>query len=437
LTNPQLRHSLDLRERSWLESDMRVLAVDHTGGIDLFRGKWEWLSRRPDVELTVLAPETWIENFRLVRTDTRASGYRILTGKVGWRGYENRGFYYTGLARAIREVRPEILHLAEDQFSVFALQSVALQRVLAPAAKVLFYTLDNLHHGFRYPYRPSWAYGLIDRTVQRLSDCGVACSSDARDVLLSRGFAKPIRFIPLGLDPLHFRKQDAAGLRDRLDLRGFVVGYTGRLLAMKGLHVLAEALQGASFDWTWLVVGNGPERESLLARARAGGWEGRLRIVDTVPHAEVPAYLNLMDVVVLPSLTTSGVREQFGRVLTESMACEVPVIGSSSGSIPEVVGSAGMIVPEGDSKALAEALEKLAGDAALRTRLGAAGRARVLGHFTWEKAAAQYKTIYDGLMSGSLASERAPAWAQQSDACEDDLHSGGSAPPRRPEPGGG
>jgi glycosyltransferase involved in cell wall biosynthesis len=94
------------------------------------------------------------------------------------------------------------------------------------------------------------------------------------------------------------------------------------------------------------------------------------------------------------------------------MACEVPVIGSSSGSIAEVVGDGGLIVPEGDAIALAGALERLAADGPLRARLAAAGRARVLEHFTWEKAAAQYKAIYDGLMGDSLASEQAPAWAR-------------------------
>jgi L-malate glycosyltransferase len=414
---------------------MRVLAVEHTGGIDLFRGKWEWLCRHPDVDLTVLAPETWIENSRLVRTDPSVEGYRILTGRVAWRGLENRGFFYTGLARAFRQARPDVLHLVEEQFSLFALQSVALQRVLAPAAKVLFYTADNLHHGFRYPYRPSWAYGLIDRTVQRLSDCAVACSSGARDVLLARGFTRPIRFVPLGLDPLLFRKRAAAELRERLDLRGFVVGFVGRLLPMKGIHVLAEALEDASLDWTWVVLGNGPEKEPLLARARARGWERRLKILEAVPHGGVQDYLNLMDVLVLPSLTTPLWREQFGRVVVEAMACEVPVIGSSSGSIPEVVGEAGRITPEGDAGALREALTELAGQPGLRAGLGAAGRARVLRHFTWERAAAQYKTIYDGLLDGSLASEERPAWARPGGTDDGDPRTGNSAPVLAPARG--
>lgn len=392
---------------------MRILAIEHTGGVGLFRGKWDWLCRNhPDVELTVLAPETWIENFRIVRTDPRAEGYRVLMGKVAWRGYENRGFFFTGMTRAFLASRPEVLHLVEEQFSLFALQSVVLQRLFAPSAKVLFYTADNLHLGFRYAYRPSWAYGLIDRFVQSFSDCGIACNSDTRDVLLSRGFRKPIRFVPLGLDPVHFRRRDPAELRQRLDLRGFVVGYAGRILSMKGIHVLAEALERADFEWTWLVVGTGPDRDALVARARAGGWEHRLRIVDTVTHDGMPEHLSLMDVLVLPSLSTRKWREQFGRVLIEAMACEVPVVGSSSGAIPEVVGEAGRIAPEGDPAALCATLTELARDGALRARLAAAGRARVMRHFTWERAAEQYKAIYDGLLDGSLTSEREPAWAR-------------------------
>lgn len=99
------------------------------------------------------------------------------------------------------------------------------------------------------------------------------------------------------------------------------------------------------------------------------------------------------------------------------------------------MGEAGRITPEGDARALRDALAELAGQPALRARLGAAGRARVLRHFTWERAAAQYKDIYDGLMSGSLASEESPGWAAPGDTDNDGPLARGDAPAAR-APGG-
>jgi glycosyltransferase involved in cell wall biosynthesis len=89
-----------------------------------------------------------------------------------------------------------------------------------------------------------------------------------------------------------------------------------------------------------------------------------------------------MDMFVLPSLTTSFWKEQFGHVLIEAFACETPVVGSSSAEIPNVVGDAGLIVPEGDAAALRAALLRLADDPGLRADLGRRGRERALARYT-------------------------------------------------------
>ena len=85
---------------------------------------------------------------------------------------------------------------------------------------------------------------------------------------------------------------------------------------------------------------------------------GRVHLLDAKPVAELPKYLNCMDVLAVPSLTTVEWKEQYGRVIAEAMACGVPVVGSDSGAIPEVVDSAGFIISEGDTSALAEALHR-------------------------------------------------------------------------------
>src|SRR5256885_3578871 len=102
-----------------------------------------------------------------------------------------------------------------------------------------------------------------------------------------------------------------------------------------------------------------------------------------------------MDIVVVPVVAILPVhREQFGRVLVEAMAAGTPVVGSSSGAIPEVIGDAGLVVPEGDPSALAEALDRLLGNPALRSSLVERGRARVASHYAWPVVAARTRDLY-------------------------------------------
>jgi glycosyltransferase involved in cell wall biosynthesis len=106
-----------------------------------------------------------------------------------------------------------------------------------------------------------------------------------------------------------------------------------------------------------------------------------------------------MDCLVLPSRTTKKWKEQFGRVLIEAMACEVPVIGSDSGEIPNVIGESGLIFKEGDVDDLASKLKLLITNMDLRVELAGKGRQRVLKHFTQEKVAKETYKIYQKMMS--------------------------------------
>jgi glycosyltransferase involved in cell wall biosynthesis len=132
-------------------------------------------------------------------------------------------------------------------------------------------------------------------------------------------------------------------------------------------------------------------------RAVAGGIAGRLRIASAVPSMEVPATLRSFDLLVLPSRTTPNWKEQFGRVLVEAMSCGVPVVATRSGEIPHVVGDAGVLVPEGDSTALRDAIARIASDAALRDDLRQRGRAHVLSRYTQAAIARRYVAVYQAM----------------------------------------
>ncbi len=387
---------------------LRVLAVDHTAGVPPFRKKFAAIARHPGIDLEVLAPERWVENYRVVRAVAgEESGYRIATGKVGWPGYENRAFFVSGLGAAIRRTRPDVLHLWEEPFSVITLQALALASIWAPRAKTVFFSFDNLSPDFHYSYRPSAFYAAVERLAHRRCVAGTAATEEVAGVLRAKGFSKPIEIVPPGLDLADFppdaraaegekgRRAAAGEIRARFDLDPPVVGFVGRMLHQKGVDLLIRAVASMREPRPALVlIGDGPDREAFARLAEELGIGSRTRFVPMVAHDQVPALLASIDSLVLPSRTTPRWKEQFGRVLIEGMAAGCVVVGSSSGAIPEVLGDAGLVFPEEDADALRRALERLYGEPGLADALRVRGRARVRERFTWEAIASRVVDFY-------------------------------------------
>jgi glycosyltransferase involved in cell wall biosynthesis len=112
----------------------------------------------------------------------------------------------------------------------------------------------------------------------------------------------------------------------------------------------------------------------------------------------MPGYYNELDALVVPSRTKSNWKEQFGRVLIEAMACGVPVIGSDSGEIPNVIGDAGQVFPEGNAHALRRQISRLLEDEIVRRDHSHRGRNRVLVHFAQASIAAQTYQVYQEIL---------------------------------------
>jgi glycosyltransferase involved in cell wall biosynthesis len=388
---------------------IRVLAVDHTAGVVSFRKKFEALAAADDLELTVLAPERWIENYRLVEAAAGvASGYRIETGRVGWPGYENRAFFRSGLGSLIRRSQPDILHLWEEPFSLIALQALWQARIWAPRSRAIFFSSDNLSRDFRYSYRPSWFYARVERFAHRRCVGGMAVSEEVAAVLRAKGFSKPLLVVPHGLDPADYFDRDrgaiGAGTEGRaralFGLEGPVVGFVGRLLRQKGVDLMLRAVATLPEPRPAVVVmGDGPERSALEALAGELGLTPNIRFLSVVPHGGVASVLAAVDVLVVPSRTTPLWKEQFGRVLVEGMAAGCAVIGSSSGSIPEVLGDAGLVFAEDDVEDLARSIRRALEEPGLVTALQARGRERVLERYTWDVIARRIAAFYRRLLS--------------------------------------
>jgi glycosyltransferase involved in cell wall biosynthesis len=263
---------------------------------------------------------------------------------------------------------------------------------------VVFWTAQNLAK--RYPP----PFGMIERYCVARSAGWMACGQSVVETLLPRGYdARPHRVISLGVDTEHFRPDPAAREAVRCDLewRGSgppVIGFLGRFVPEKGVPHLMRVLGGLRVPWRALFVGSGPLEGEI--RAWASGHGGRVRVCTRVRHAEVPRYLNAMDILCAPSQTTPRWREQFGRMLVEAFACGLPVVGSDSGEIPHVLSDAGVVLAEADEAAWRLTLASLLDSPGRRGELAARGLERARQRYAWPVIARQHLRFFEEVLDG-------------------------------------
>jgi glycosyltransferase involved in cell wall biosynthesis len=227
-----------------------------------------------------------------------------------------------------------------------------------------------------------------EQMVHRQSDFAFSGSESARNVLRSKGYRGPCALLPGSINPaIHLPDPSADGLRGELGIPddALVLGFMGRISRVKGLETLFEAVSLLEdLPWHLVLVGDGDHMKPLQENAMSRGLASRVHFTGYVPHTEAPRYLSFFDVLVLPSETQPNWKEQFGRVLIESLACGTPVIGSDSGEIPHVIARSkgGLTFPEGNTDALARALKMMIESPGLRTKHANLGRSFVLAEHT-------------------------------------------------------
>jgi glycosyltransferase involved in cell wall biosynthesis len=310
-------------------------------------------------------------------------------------GYTSRFFYTRGIITHFKDFKPDIIHFEEEPWSICALQVLLLKKLFCPNSRLIFRTSLSIWMKQRFFMLPA----LIEKLFFKETDMAFPLSDSAGEILRRKGYRGPMKPLPNGVDMQMFGKIEVSELKSQLRLDGkFVIGYAGRLIQMKGLDALFRAAAKLKdLDYRLLMLGRGDYKSNLVALAENLGISDKVCWIDVVPPEDVPRYINCMDVLVLPSLTTPGWVEFFGRVLVESMACEVPVIGSDSGEIPNVIGDAGLIFHEGDADDLKDKLLILAQNEDLQAKLAALGKKRAFEKYSWEMIAEETYKVYKRL----------------------------------------
>ena len=321
-----------------------------------------------------------------------------------------RRWRFVGLNELISDMCPRLVLVDSDVGSCLALEVGKAQR--RHGGLLACISCDNMHrsivsecqHGLSAVARYLATVGLTYLARRRV-DHVFALSEDIIDVMASRGMGACVSKMPLGFDPelFYFDPEVRARRRTELDLQEVTVGYFGRMVPLKGVDLLIKALASIT-DLRWQLVldefnaYSDPYASEIATLLESEGVSSRTRFFDAT-HEEVPGYMNACDVIVLASRSTPIAKEQYGRVVTEAMACGRCVVVSDSGALPELVGEAGLVVPENDVGQLEVALRRVIGDPTLRATLGGRAKARAAKCFSTARQAEAMDEVFRALLT--------------------------------------
>lgn len=362
---------------------MRVLMLSKACLVGAYQTKLEMIGQSESIDLQVIVPPYWDDPAgRIDLERSHTDGFTLLADPIRFNG-SYHFHYYPKLRQRLNDFQPDIVHIDEEPYNLATW--LAWRQSQARGAKTLFFSWQNLQRSYPVPFRN------MEQQVLAGVNYAIMGNQDSAEVWRSKGYTGPYKVIPqFGVDPdlFHPPQQRERG-------RGFIIGSANRrLVREKGVDLLLHAAAKLPGIWRLHIAGEGPEKPLLQQLARELGIHKQVHFDGAVSSAQMPAYLRQMDVLTLCSRTLSNWKEQFGRVLVEAMACEVPVVGSDCGEIPNVIGSAGLVFPEENVDALYAFLLELMQSEEMRRRLGRKGRRRVIENYTQSQIAAQTVAVY-------------------------------------------
>jgi len=286
-----------------------------------------------------------------------------------------------------REVQFDVVHF-------HAFNSLALAALCVGGAGAIVFTLHSDSANYLASVRgwtshhPAYrAFLLYERFVARIPDVTIAVSNRMAEYGRGIGITGIVR-IPNAVDANYWATDPSVPRNG-----------SGPMLLVPRMHVPKNGIEYAAdamrqivestHDATMLITGDGPLRSVLERKAREIGSD-RIRLVGLVSQEEMRELYRSADVVVIPSVTTSGTQENTSISALEAMASGKPVIATGIGGLLEVIhaGEEGILVPERDADAIAAAAIRLVTDRKLAESIGRQGRARVVKEFSlsgWTK----------------------------------------------------
>ena len=367
----------------------KILFIWHGGVVETYQKYIEELAKYDDLDVTLLLPEWSIEGSQKVTAYIpKDAKYKVIVAK-GTAPQEPLINIFPSLPYYLWKIKPDIVHLFEEPWHNIAIYLDFWMNIIGRfhKMKLIFQTFQNQIED----YQKNWQF--VQNMTFKTSSAAISCTNDGVDVLKHWGYKKPIYFIYPGIETKLFGFKDSTHLREKLGLTKFTIGYFGRMIKDKGVEDLIEGCKKLQFPYQLLMIGEGSDKKYFQTLTDNAIW------LSAVSPNEISEYYSALNLLVLPSRTTPRWKEQFGRVLAEAMLCGIPVIGSSSGEIQNVIGDASLIFDEGDSKDLSRKIWQIYQDKELRDKIIEKGLERAK-EFDWSITAKKVYEVYKNLEQG-------------------------------------
>lgn len=272
------------------------------------------------------------------------------------------------IAAQLRNVSPDVIWVQEEPIDPFLLEMLGIYR-FRNRPRIVTAVCENI-----FPRPARFAERAARRLLWPRLDHLMTVAQPSLEGIRAAGmpFSVPAStLVAGGLEP--------EGAVEAMALPfthpGFTVGFAGRLIEAKGWKVLVRALpEGARL----VLAGDGPQREELEALVAAND---SVRYLGLLPKDELWSFYAALDCLAVPSLTTPRWKEQSASTLVDGLAMGLPIVASDSGGIADIMGPAGLLVPEDDVDALSDTLARVRDDPALREDLATSGRERFRREF--------------------------------------------------------
>jgi len=325
---------------------MKLLIIYHAGLAEDAKAIF-WEYARQGVDLTVIVPSEFYSLsgrcFKYSHKDDEKT-YRFIPIDL------KTGFKFFRLFQAIKQIKPDVIHVLDEYSSIYLTQTILCRNILY-GKKVPVFT-----HAFQnIPFKsPPFVFEFSLRFFKRIiykifyplifwyhnkNVNGVAGSnSEALLNVKNLNPNVPTRLIFWGVDLKEFFPKNRGVCREKLGIPKDIklLGYFGRIIELRGLDKLVRAISEIN-DCHLMIVGNGEYEDQLNRLIASLGIQHKVYWQNNVKPSEILDYYNCIDAFVFPSQTTPTCKEQYGRVLVEAMSCQIPIVGSNSGAIPEVL----------------------------------------------------------------------------------------------------
>jgi glycosyltransferase involved in cell wall biosynthesis len=280
------------------------------------------------------------------------------------------------LRQQLHAIQPDAIWAQEEPINYYVLEILRSFRFKRPP-RIVVAVVENI-----FPRAP-WRGELRRRLFWPRIDVLLANATASMEGLWAAGMPRRIPFFnlamgflspPAELTPLPLPFQRATDT--------FVVGFAGRITEEKGWRDLLLAVEQSPSNIACILAGDGPQVDELKQWLQRRALQGRAFYLGLLPKATLWRFYAAADCLAVPSVDTPRWKEQFGGVIADATAMGLPLIGTASGAIPEVMGPAGIVVPQHAPGELAAAIGRLAASSELRQQLGSEGKRRFQEEFS-------------------------------------------------------